>query len=900
MQLESGRVLGEFEIVQAIGAGGMGEVYRARDSRLDRDVALKVLPAEVAGDEERLARFRREAKLLASLTHTNIAAVYGFEEINGMSFLVMELVEGEELADRISRGPMPADEASAIALQVIRGLQAAHEKGIVHRDLKPANIKVSADNEVKILDFGLARAFMGDASGSGELSESPTITAATQQGVILGTAAYMSPEQARGQQVDHRSDIWSFGVVLYQMLTGTAPFTGDTVTDVLASVVRAEPDWHDLPPGTPSHLRRLLEKCLDKDRRQRLQAIGDARFDLEAQASIEKATDNARRRPMAAVIALALVPLAAVAGWWLGAGRSAKAPGVSSEPVRSVVPMPEGVRLAGWSAPALAISPDGRTIAYVGDGVDGKHLYVRSLDSFETVRVPDSEWAEGPFFSPDGAWVGFANGNISGNGSEPGRLRKYSVAEQTTRVICDVEDYFGGTWRDDGTIFWADFQPGSLRRVDADGGESQWVDLDASSRRAAFAWPQVLPSGTEALFTVWDGKDGGRAAIMDLETGELRDLGVDGHLARYLPTGHLIVARADRRLEGVRFDLESRQVMGAPVELLPRVSILGNDAGAFAVSDNGSLIYTTEPVTGSRHELAEIMLVRWDGTIERLPFEQDFYVAAATSPDGRRVAAATGSDGIFILDVERGTRFELPERDGVMGVLGPVWSPDGNEIVYSAKRGGDYSISVHAQRTDGEGLPELLHTRIGEFRPWSWVPGTRKVMVSGYGTGVNFKSAVFEIDLDQTDTLRPVKLSESDDWAPMVSPDGRWLAYTSTETGEAQVYVRSYPDVGPKIPIGVGRAGIWTPDMQQLYLFRAAGRRDGSLWAVDLDWSDPASPRPGIPRHVVDLEGQRGLLIDGPGRGLVARFQVEGSGVVSELNLVQNWFAEVQRLLPEK
>jgi serine/threonine-protein kinase len=880
----------------------MGEVYRARDTRLERDVALKVLPPEVAHDAERVGRFEREAKLLATLNHPNVAAIHGFEEVDGTAFLAMELVNGEDLSRRIERGPIPVEEACALAVQMTHGLQAAHDQGVVHRDLKPSNVMITPDDEVKILDFGLARAMSSDPGSAEALSESPTLTTATRAGVLLGTAPYMSPEQARGRQADQRSDIWSFGAVLFEMLSGSRPFAGPTVTDVLAAVVRGEPDWEALPASTPPSVRRLLERCLHKDRRLRLQAIGDARFDLESRGAKDEDVAIGAGRKVSRIVAAALIAAAAAAGLWLG-GRTFAPGETSTAPVRSTIRMPSGVRLSGWASPAIAISPDGRTLAYVGEGEDGKHLYVRRLDSFDTVRVPDSEWAEGPFFSPDGALVAFANGSVSGGGSDPPRLRSYSVADGTTRVICDVYDYFGGTWLDDGTIVYADLQPGGLRRVDAEGGSPQVLSEGKSAIPRSVAWPQGLPGGRDVLVTVWEGAEGGRAYTVDLDSGAYRDLGVVGHMARFLPTGHLVVERTDRRLEAMRFDIETGRVVGAPVAILSDVSMLGNSAGAFAFSDDGTLAYTTGPVSGSQHVLTVLALVRWDGSLEQLPFDPDFFTSASMSPEGSRVAATTNFGGLLVLDLKRRTRLALPVDDSIFSCISPLWSPDGTEIVFTGHRGDEQGseMALHVQRADGEGAPRALNTPPGEFYPTSWVPGAGRVLFWGWEAVDSYHSKAFELELEDSGELVELKLSASEAARPMVSPDGRWLAYSSSETGSDQVYLRTYPDLGPKIAVGEGLAGYWSPDMRSLFVRRSANRSNiGSLWVVDIDWSDPDGPALGLARHVADLSRLRGLSPDGAGRGFLGLFEVEGSGLVTDINLVQGWFGEVQRLLPER
>lgn len=897
----TGRVLGQYEVLSMLGSGGMGEVYRARDTVLGREVALKVIPAELAADRERGMRFRREAKLLAAVNHPSIATVHGFDEIDGVSFLAMELVEGEDLATRLERGRIPLQEAVALALQIADGLQHAHDRGVVHRDLKPANVVVSADGEAKILDFGLARALAGEPEENENGAESPTLSiGATRAGMILGTAGYMSPEQARGRTADHRADVWAFGVVLYEMLAGRRLFAGETMSDTLAAVLRADPDWSDLPSDTPSGVRRVLERCLVRDRRYRLQAVGDARFDLHATEDTTGEERAARVRWWGWLAAAGLLGVGLVAGW---VGRGAEAPSAATAAVvHSVLPMPDGVRLAGWASPALAISPNGRTIAFVGTGEEGQHLYLRSLDDPVAVRVPDSEWAEGPFFSPDGEWVAFANGQISGAGSEPGRLRRYSLADSRTQVICDIGDFFGGAWRGDGTIFYVDNQPLGLWRVDARGGEPVRVGgpIDAQALEAeSLGWPQVLPGGERALVTHWIGRERGRLAIINLESGELTDLGVDGHLGRYVSGGYLVWRRG-LKLEGARFEVDTGRVLGGTVELISDISVLGNDAAAAAVSETGTLVYTSGPVSGSRAELTEIQLLRWDGTVEPLGLAHDFFKAADISPDGRQVVASM-NDGLFIIDVERGTRLKLPSDENVHAGTRTVWSPDGQSIVFSGERSdGRSRISVHVQTADGLSLPSELEASVGESFGQSWVPGTSLMLAFGFTVDRRTGYDIFELDVRRPGWRRDVLVSGADELTPTLSPNGRWLAYASDETGSFQVYLQSFPDLGPKIPVGQGRGAFWSTNGDRLLVLHHQPRFDGEIWVSKLGWSADGTPRPERPRPLVDVGGLRHVTLDGQGRGLVIVAEVPGSGIVTDIQLVQGWTRELAVMLPAR
>jgi eukaryotic-like serine/threonine-protein kinase len=552
--LSPGARIGPYEIQHLLGVGGMGEVYRARDLKLRRDIAIKVLPPSVAHDSERLRRFEREAHLLASLNHPNIAAIYGFEQtdpstgaIQAVTALVLELVEGPTLAERIARGPVSVPEALAIARQVADALDAAHERGIIHRDLKPANVKLTPDGIVKVLDFGLAKA----GTLAGDITRSPaTNTLATQEGVIAGTAPYMSPEQARAQAVDKRADIWAFGCLLYELLTGRRAFAGDTMTDVLAAVVNSEPDWSALPVDTPASIRRLLERCLQKDPKRRLRDIGDVGFEIE---------DAQNAAPSGA--AIARVPKSQERAWWMAAmlivvvGMTTlyvrRAPTAQGSPAvaRLTVALPAGDRLGSLDRSAVALSPGGTRLVYVGIRDSNQRLYLRSLDELDSKAISGTEGATNPFFSPDGQWIGYF---------ALGKLRKVSVAGGAVETVCEAGGGLGGTWGPDNSIYFAAGAFSGLWKVSGSGGiPTEVTKLDPSQGEISHRWPQVLPGGKAVLFTVWTGPglDEQRVEVHSLLTGGRRVLVRGGTTGRYVATGHLVYARADV-LMAVRMDLD--------------------------------------------------------------------------------------------------------------------------------------------------------------------------------------------------------------------------------------------------------------------------------------------------------------------------------------------------------
>ncbi|HLE69052.1 MAG TPA: serine/threonine-protein kinase, partial [Vicinamibacteria bacterium] len=584
MTLSPGTRLGPYEIASPLGAGGMGEVFRARDTKLNRDVAIKVLPTAFAQDAERVARFRREAQLLASLNHPNIAAIYGLEESDGVLALALELVEGEDLAERLTRDAIPVDEAVAIAKQIAEGLEAAHEKGIVHRDLKPANLKLTKDGTVKILDFGLAKAYEGEPTTDGALSQSPTMSRQmTEAGVIFGTAAYMSPEQARGGTVDKRADIWAFGVVLFEMLTGKRLFTGETVSDTLAAVLRQEIDWKALPASTPPGLRRLLERCLDRDAKKRLRDIGEARVALEERLGTRDTVRTSSGMRALPWFLLALVSALALWALWRPAPQPAP-------PLRLSAELGAAASLATDWGPAAILSPDGRLLAFVASPGTGERplLHLRRLEQLDAAPLAGTEGARDPFFSPDGEWIAFF---------ADGKLKKVSVSGGAAVTLCDAADERGGTWAEDGTIFFtAGGQPGvGLSRVSSAGGTPQTLTTpDAASQERTHRWPQALPGGKAVLYTAGSTRgnyEDASLVVHSLASDTRKVLHRGGYHGRYLPSGHLVFIH-EGTLFAARLDLDRLELTGQPVPVLAGVSANPDNAGAqFAFSQDGTLVY---------------------------------------------------------------------------------------------------------------------------------------------------------------------------------------------------------------------------------------------------------------------------------------------------------------------
>jgi eukaryotic-like serine/threonine-protein kinase len=878
MAIAPGTVLGSYEIRALLGAGGMGEVYRAHDSELGRDVAIKVLPAEVAGDPSRLTRLRREARLLASLSHPNIAAIHGVAHAPGVQGLVLELVEGPTLGDLLQREPLPVSETLGIARQICQALEAAHEQGVIHRDLKPANVKVRADGTVKVLDFGLAKALAVD--GEANSSQAPTMTAAeTQAGSILGTAAYMSPEQARGRALDRRTDIWAFGCVLYQMLTARRAFEGDTFSDVLSAVLSREPDWSRLPQDTPVAVRRLVRRCLTKDPKQRLRDFGDAIIELDEAAepaadAVSLARTKERSGAPGALVAAALV-VALGAGWLLASwfGRTDEPP---PRVTRLTVALPPNQQLdtASTAAP-LALSEDGLQLAYVARGEDARtRLYLRRLDAFEAVPVPDTEGARYPFFSPDGNWVAyFANG----------KLKRASVRGGAPLTVCDVPEVGrGGVWMPDDTIIFVAGNAG-LKRVSARGGVPNPLLIEGlDTNVTSISWPALLPDGRNLLVSL--GSDLGEAlAALSLETGHLRELG-PGSQARYLPTGHLLFHASHVRegeLRVVGLDPDRIEPHGEPVAVLDGVFRAAN-AGAvyFAVSRNGTLVFAPG---GLAHAL---VLVERGG--QRTPLIEDRrgFRFPRLSPDGHRIAVTIDPrpSQVWVYDLVRRTGIPLATEGHS---LAPMWSPDGKRVIYTTH--GD----LYSRAADGSTPAERLLSRPGAQYASSWTPDGKTLLFTEQLATRKFSIWRLAPARDPS----PVIATVDNESVVALSPDGRWLAYGSDQTGRSEVYVRPYPAVETGkwlISADGGHSPLWSPDGRELFYMNGA-----KVLAVPVI-ADGASLTIGEPVELFegpfDVTQDRNFDLAPEGTGFVM-IEVEPFSRPTRLQVVTDWFEEV-RLLP--
>ena len=910
MSLTPGTRLGPYEIQSALGAGGMGEVYRARDTRLNRDVALKVLPDDFAADPDRLVRFTRESQLLASLNHPNIAAIYGLEDGpaeagHHVQALVLELVDGPTLADRIAQGPVPLDEALLIARQIADAIEAAHEQGVIHRDLKPANVKLRPDGMVKVLDFGLAKAFEGGAAPGAvdrgvrlqpDLTASPTLSvAATRLGVILGTAAYMAPEQAKGKGVDKRADIWAFGVVLYEMLTGRRAFDGEDISEILASVIKGSANLDRLPAGTPPRLRELVARCLEKDVRKRFRDIGDVGQELERVQSDPRGTPVAPpgaqqvpARPLHLWVggAVALTALLVGGAVWM----LKPAPPLEPRPTaRFTHTLAEDQQFRNTGRTVVAVSADGRQFVYNTSG----GLYLRSLDGLTARLVQGTEGSlTNPFFSPDGQWIGFYAGE---------ELRKIPVAGGTAVVLCKAVNPFGASWGADDTILFG--QPEGIVRVSANGGMPEL--LIATEKGEQVHGPQMLPGGQWVLFSVtrqinrWDVAE---IVAQSLASGERKVLWRGGSDARYVPTGHLVYALGDA-LFALPFDLDRVTVSGGPVPVLNGLQgASGAQTGTahYGLSDDGTVVYAAGGITIGAQQRTLVWVDR-KGREETIAAPPRAYVAARLSPDGTQVAldVRDQENDVWIWNLARNTLTRLTFDPGFDRY--PVWTPDGRRIVFSSQRAGGGSLFWQA--ADGTGAAE----RLTEGSSVQYVTS-----ISADGTKLVFD----DLGPSQTD-IRMLALDGDRRAAPLVattfsernadlSADGRWMAYRSNESGRNEVYVRPFPGVDSgrwQVSTGGGTDPRWAPDSRELFYVNAEGR----IVAV------PVQPGPGFvagnPQVVVDgsftttipgligrlydvsRDGQRFLLLKGAEGA-------EQKAAPRQIVVITNWFEELRQRVP--
>jgi len=897
-----GTTLGPYEITAKLGEGGMGEVYRATDTKLKRDVAIKVLPAEFTEDRERLARFEREAQLLAQLHHPNIASIFGLEEGDGTRALVMELVEGPTLAERLESGALPLKESLLLARQIAEALEEAHEKGIIHRDLKPQNIKASMEGKIKVLDFGLAKAMDPTGTASGErgsgsqLAHSPTLTmGATVQGMILGTAAYMAPEQAKGLAVDKRADIWAFGVILWEMLIGGSLFAGDTVGDTLAAVIRAEIDLDRLPVGTPPALRRLLRRCLERNPKNRLHDIADARIVIDELLTGSKEEPEAAemappaRRPLARLL---VVGAGVVVGLGLGVllGR-----GVARAPSTAVAA--PFVGQFEISAPAktefvsgLALSADGRRLAFVARGEDGRtHLWVRDLDAAEAKELPGTVDAMYPFWAPDGRRLGFFSQN---------RLKVTDLLGGSPRAVADTGSTFdarGGAWNADDRIVFAPTFTGPLFMVAASGGAVEPATaIEQGSRVGTHRFPSFLPDGKRFVFyaSTGTGVEPGMLYLGRLGDLSTKELGPANSSALYVEPGFLIYVQGDS-LVAQRFDGEREELSGTPAPLgitLPgSVSVSGQRS--LAASQDGLLVYRADKRNASRLVLAD----RQGREVRNLTGEGGtWYYAPAVSPDGHRIAVThyepgSTSGSIWAHDLDRGLTTRLT-FDETSDDIFSVWSPDGRQIAYVGVRGTGVEIDRIDSRNPGPPQPWVRSKSY--LTPYAWRSGDQLLYAAFDAAGngnLMMRSGGAEAEPRR---VGPDHVSE-----PLgdLSPDGRWLAVQSNASRRMEVYLRRIDDRSGASTVRVSTDGgtmpRWRRDGRELFYLDEAGR----LMSVTFASLDPLRPNPPVTLFDARLESaadrQYDVLPDGE-RFVLNRTLVSSSVPIS---VVIGWPARLRQ-----
>ena len=909
-----GQKISHYKITAKLGEGGMGAVYRATDSRLGREVALKILPEKFVRDRQRMGRFQREAEVLASLNHPHISMIHGLEEEGEVRALVLELVEGPTLAERIAEGPIPVEEALQISLEIAQALETAHERGIIHRDLKPANVKITPEGTVKVLDFGLAKALETEVSEK-ELANSPTLTLeATQEGIVLGTAAYMSPEQARGKPVDKRTDIWAFGLVLFEMLTGKEMYAGQSFTETLAAVIHQEPNLDELPRDTPLKIRDLLERSLRKDPGMRLRDMGDARITIDeclagGATMLVEALASPPAQPLWRRLAPWMaVPLLATVGWF-----ARSSPPLPDKPVvRFENRVEKGRVLNHWFRHGIALSPDGRQLAFVSADdskwYTDRTIQVRSLDQWKAVVVLEKEGTSfsRPFFSPDGKWLGFVE--------FPARqLKKVPLEGGPAVTICAPPANVGASWGSDDQIIFARRGEG-LWRVPAAGGEPEQItELDREAGESNHRLPQVLPGAKAVLFTVLrhDGWSRPQIFVLSLETGERKLLIEGGTDARYVPTGHLVYARQGT-LMAVPFELETLSLDGSHGPVLENIthsidipnSIARSGAAQFAFSDSGSLAYITGPMWDEIVDPHDPVWVKRDGTEVPIGVEPGYWTEARISPDGSRVALIKGLKSLWTYDLVRDT-LSVQISQGI--VSNPVWSPDGTRIVFSWNGWNrDGPRNLFSKFVDRSGEPVALHPSEHLQRPSSWAADGSKLAFWEMGD-------IWILPMDGASSAeRFTKTPEVNEQYPAFSPDGQWIAYASGESGRPDVYVRPYPGPGNRITIspGGGISPAWSRSGKEL--FYRAGEEQRKLMAVDIK-VDGGELIPGKPvvlfegdysyanpirTYDVSADRQHFLMIRQPEKGPWAEGLEEFYG--DRVNVVLNWFEELKRMVPPR
>jgi serine/threonine protein kinase/Tol biopolymer transport system component len=873
VQITSGARLGPYEVLELLGRGGMGQVYRAHDSRLHRDVALKIIHAELT-DEEHLVRFRREARSLAALSHPNVASVYDLDEVDETTFLVMELVGGPTLAERLASGRLPIEDAIRIAIQVAAALEAVHDKGITHRDLKPANIKLAPDGTVKVLDFGLAKAAVPRTTQHSHLATVPFDD--TREGLIVGTAAYMSPEQARGLDVDRRTDVWAFGCVLYEMLTGRPAFAAATIADTIAAVLERDPDWSALPRETPTTTTRLLRRCLQRDLARRLRDIGDAALDLQDSAVDYASSAVAlpyvpRRRRLPALAAsaalAAAVLLGAVAMWIL---QPSALP--SNRPTRFTVPLPTTAQLAGLDFPSVAFAPNGAHLVYVGRRGGQTQLFLRAMNALEPTPLAGTTNAVAPFFSPDGRSIAFF---------ADGQLKKIAVSGGTPISICDAQVGLGGSWSSDDMIVFASSTGSGLSQVPASGGTPRRVtSLDVPKGEFSHRWPEWLPDGKTILYTIGTvGSWNDAQIVAESLTGERAVLVQGGTNPRYLRSGHLLYAQ-NGRVMMVPFDVRRLSVTGPAAPVLENVVQSSDGAAQFAVSLSGDVAYVAGSLDSGQRRLVS---VGRDGAVTPFAAPLRPYASPRVSPDGRTLLLVMelSPPDLWTYDIQTGG---LTQLTFAAGATAPVWAPDGRQAAFSSTRSGVPNVFLMDMGQNGpaERIAANDHAQI----PGSWAPD--QPMLAFVERRPATGRDILLLPLRDGRVPRPLLTSAADESAPRISPDGRWLAYVTNQSGRTEVSLRRL--MGTERPQQVSMNGgiepVWAPSGLELFY-----REGDKMMAVPVDGNLRSQPR-----TLFSGEFARGTL-DSPNYDLMPDGQrfvmIQRQPETAEqptLHVLTNWF----------
>jgi eukaryotic-like serine/threonine-protein kinase len=888
MSLAPGVRLGPYEIVGPLGAGGMGEVYRARDTRLNRDVAIKILPALFANDVDRLARFTREAQLLASLNHPHIATIHGLEEAAGVRALVLELVDGPTLADRIAEGPIPLNEALRIARQIAEALEAAHAQGVIHRDLKPANVKLTSDGIVKVLDFGLAKAVASELA-PGNPSIFPTITspAMTAGGVILGTAAYMSPEQARGKPVDRRTDVWAFGCVLFEMLTGKRAFEGEDVSDTLAAILRGEPDWTAFPADVPPYIKSIVRRCLEKDQKQRIPDVSVARYLIDEGPGWVPSTTQQPRRMYWPLAVMGIVTLAAIALAVFFYGSRGVVPSLGESRVnRFTLPAPDGWRYYSGRTNWLSISPDGTMVVFnAASSSSGRSsLWIRRLDSSENHLLPGTDDAIGPFWSPDSRFLGFA---------AHGKLRKMEVAGGSAQSIADVGTNLGSAWGPDGTIIFSGGNESGLYRVSAGGGNAVPVtSIDSANGEYRHGWPSFLPDGRHFIFLART-REPEKAGVYlaSLDSKETKKLISADSSVTYV-SGHLLFVR-ESTLMAQPFDLKALSVTGDAQPLAEKVDysrLVG--AGGFAVSQNGTLVYSTEGVTGPPTLIStQLLWISRTGKQLSVAAPSGLYGHPVLSPDQISLAfdrAQSGSNDVWITEFRRQitSRFTFqPPNNNV-----PIWSPDGRTIVFASSRNGQLDLFQRPSNASGPDTLLLKLSALPIVFPSDWSSDGR--YIAYYRTDPKTQLDVWILPMFGDRKPYPFLNGDFNESEAQFSQDGKWVAYMSDESSSPQIYVQSFPTLTGKWQVSTagGTQPRWRRDGKELFYVSS----EGKLMAVAVNTGPTFqldSPKPLFEINVQNSTQRQEYAVSPDGQSFLVNAVSIGPSTPPSppLNLILNW-----------